>query len=211
MNYRAWNHRCWLISYMSSRQVLHEFDTSRYWAALHVADSSCFHYRRKLLLQMLADASEQQNAVACSSQLKLLRKLWKDELDWNEMLIRRYIGREALWLHRRFLSVGWLKHFGAIEQNPTEAGEANNHVKVFLDYELSLLQDCLNLPESEFEDVQSQSIHAASYMLRLNWEICSCSSIDLNQKRSVSDLRELLDRLCPEKSIIWDHLTTKLY
>ena len=65
--------------------------------------------------------------------------------------------------------MGWLKHFGAIEQNPNEAGEANNHVKVFLDYELSLLQDCLNLPESEFEDVQSQSIHAASYMLRLNW------------------------------------------
>lgn len=160
---------------------------------------------------MLADASEQQDAVACSSQLRLLRKLWKDELEWNEMLIRRYIGREALWLHRRFLSVGWVKHFGANEQNPNEEGEVNNHVKVFMDYEQSLLQDCLNIPESEFEDVQSQVIHAASYMLWLNWEICSSSRVNLNQKRRISDLRELLNRLCPERSIVWDHLTTNLY
>lgn len=185
MNYRAWNHRCWLISYMSSRQ--------------------------KLTLQMLADASEQQDAVACSSQLRSVRKFWKDEFDWNEMLIRRYIGREALWLHRRFLSVGWVKHFGANEQNPNGEGEVNNHVKVFMDYELSLLQDCLNIPESEFEDVQSQVIHAASYMLRLNWEICSSLSINLNQERRISDLGELLKRLCPENSIVWDHLTTNLY
>lgn len=191
--------------------MLFQLDTSRYWAALHVADSSCFHYRRKLMLQMLADASEQQDAVACSSQLRSVRKFWKDELDWNEMLIRRYIGREALWLHRRFLSVGLVKHFVANEQNPNGEREVNNHVKVFMDYELSLLQDCLNIPESEFEDAQSQVIHAASYVLRLNWEICSSSSINLNQERRISDLGELLKRLCPEKSIVWDHLTTNLY
>ena len=66
--------------------------------------------------------------------------------------------------------MGWVKHFGANEQDPNDGeGEVNNHVKVFMDYELSLLQDCLNIPESEFEDVQSQVIHAASYVLRLNW------------------------------------------
>ncbi|KAG5624796.1 hypothetical protein H5410_010014 [Solanum commersonii] len=45
MNYRAWYHRCWLVSYMSEEQVLQEFNKSREWAGLHVADNSCFHYR----------------------------------------------------------------------------------------------------------------------------------------------------------------------
>ncbi|KAG6437559.1 hypothetical protein SASPL_102478 [Salvia splendens] len=45
MNYRAWNHRCWLVSYMSDSQVLLELHSSRDWAALHVADNSCFHFR----------------------------------------------------------------------------------------------------------------------------------------------------------------------
>ena len=46
MNYRAWNHRCWLVSYMTREQVLHELKKSRNWAGLHVADNCCFHYRR---------------------------------------------------------------------------------------------------------------------------------------------------------------------
>ncbi|GFP78724.1 9-cis-epoxycarotenoid dioxygenase nced1 chloroplastic [Phtheirospermum japonicum] len=45
MNYRAWNYRCWLVSYMSNSQVLLELQSSRDWAGLHVADNSCFHYR----------------------------------------------------------------------------------------------------------------------------------------------------------------------
>lgn len=31
-------------------QVLHELNKSRNWASLHVADNSCFHYRRVSLL-----------------------------------------------------------------------------------------------------------------------------------------------------------------
>ena len=77
MNYRAWYHRCWLVSYMTTEQVrhiflillhstgssqvtflyllwslvnflqsLHELQRSKKWAGLHVADHSCFHYRR---------------------------------------------------------------------------------------------------------------------------------------------------------------------
>ncbi|KAB1208128.1 Protein prenyltransferase alpha subunit repeat-containing protein 1 [Morella rubra] len=47
MNYRAWNHRCWLVSYMTREHVLNELKTSRKWAGLHIADNCCFHYRRE--------------------------------------------------------------------------------------------------------------------------------------------------------------------
>uniref|UniRef100_M4EFI3 Uncharacterized protein n=1 Tax=Brassica campestris TaxID=3711 RepID=M4EFI3_BRACM len=52
MNYRAWYHRCWLVSvsYMTIEQVIQELKKSKRWAGLHVADSSCFHYRRALWL-----------------------------------------------------------------------------------------------------------------------------------------------------------------
>ncbi|KAL9231328.1 hypothetical protein vseg_006568 [Gypsophila vaccaria] len=210
MNYRAWNHRCWLIPFMTSQQVLHELKTNRGWATSHVADSSCFHYRRKLLLQMLCDGSPERNVKACSYKFELLQQLWKDELDWNESLIRRYIGREALWLHRRFLSVCWVKHLGADQHgsssHSTEEGVEDTHVSVFIDNEVGLIQDSIGLPDSIFEDVQSQITHSASYILWLDREICQPSNVILNKKLGVDDLRTLLNKLCPEKTKVWDCL-----
>ncbi|PSS05020.1 Protein prenyltransferase alpha subunit repeat-containing protein [Actinidia chinensis var. chinensis] len=95
MNYRAWNHRCWLVSYMSKGQVLNELNKSRDWTRLHIADSSCFHYRTRLMLRMLEESWHKQNPIASCSHNAELRQLWKEELDWNEMLIKSYIGREA--------------------------------------------------------------------------------------------------------------------
>ncbi|MQL78334.1 hypothetical protein Taro_010771, partial [Colocasia esculenta] len=60
MNYRAWNHRCWLVSYMTRSQVLHELSKSRKWAELHVADNCCFHFRRRLMLKILEDKFTEQ-------------------------------------------------------------------------------------------------------------------------------------------------------
>ncbi|XP_010693018.2 uncharacterized protein LOC104906024 isoform X1 [Beta vulgaris subsp. vulgaris] len=210
MNYRAWNHRCWLISYMTKEQALHELNINKHWAALNVSDNSCFHYRRKLMLSMLGDVSDGKIVVTCIDKLESLQQLWKDELEWNERLIRRYIGREALWLHRRFLSVFWVKHFGAdqhgISRLANEKGDKDEHLSIFIDNEIGFLRDCLSLPDSIFEDVQSQAIHSAAYLLWLNREILSPSSINFNEKLGVGDLRTLLNKLCPEKIRVWDCL-----
>ncbi|KAL2897281.1 Protein prenyltransferase alpha subunit repeat-containing protein 1 [Bienertia sinuspersici] len=210
MNYRAWNHRSWLISYMTSEQALRELNVNKHWAALHVTDNSCFHYRRKLMLRILGDVSHGKVADTCITQFGSLKLIWKDEVDWNEVLIRRYIGREALWLHRRFLSVYWVKHFGTAQHGisplPIEKGNKDNHVSVFIDNEVNLVQDCLNLPDSIFEDVQSQAIHSAAYLLWLNREILSSSTINLDQKLGADDLRTLLNKICPEKITVWDSL-----
>ncbi|XP_074279105.1 uncharacterized protein LOC141604583 [Silene latifolia] len=210
MNYRAWNHRCWLIPFMTSQQVLHELNTNKKWATSHVADSSCFHYRRKLMLQMLRDSSPERSVKTCSYQFGLIHQLWKDELDWNESLIRRYIGREALWLHRRFLSVCWVNHFGANQdgssEQSSEKGVEDNHASDFIDKEVGLLHDCIGLPDSIFEDVQSQISHCASYIMWLNRELRQPSNINLSEKLGVDNLRTLLNELCPEKTEVWNCL-----
>ncbi|XP_024991715.1 protein prenyltransferase alpha subunit repeat-containing protein 1 isoform X2 [Cynara cardunculus var. scolymus] len=95
MNYRAWNYRCWLVSYMPENQVINELIKYRDWAGLHVADNSCFHYRTRLLTRTLADSFYKQDLKASHVHTTAeVCQLWKEELSWSEILIKRYIGRE---------------------------------------------------------------------------------------------------------------------
>ncbi|KAL2541548.1 Protein prenylyltransferase superfamily protein [Abeliophyllum distichum] len=149
MNYRAWNHRCWLVSYMPEAQVLHELQKSQDWAGLHVADNSCFHYRVRLLLRIVEDLQHSKDPDDSSSAE--LQRLLKEELDWVGLLIKRYVGREALWLHRRFLSLLWMKYFATHDQNisgppccgSTEICDNNK----FVDNELKLYESCTIIPD----------------------------------------------------------------
>ncbi|GJZ47046.1 putative MO25-like protein [Tanacetum coccineum] len=79
LNYRAWNHRCWLVSYVPKTQVIDELVNHRDWAGLHVADNSCFHYRTmKAILRKdkcLAAIDERSAEVTDDSK-------W-DEMDGN--------------------------------------------------------------------------------------------------------------------------------
>ncbi|CAN6348333.1 unnamed protein product [Urochloa humidicola] len=75
MNYRAWRHRCWLIPYMTRKQVLDELKKSTRWSELHVADNCCFHYRRSLLLALLDSRLEnREDSLSWESETYLL---WK--------------------------------------------------------------------------------------------------------------------------------------
>ncbi|CAL5363167.1 unnamed protein product [Camellia sinensis] len=176
MNYRAWNHRCWLVSHMSGGQVLNELNKSRGWTGLHIADSSCFHYRTRLMLRMLEESQHKQDPVSSSSYNAEFRQLWKEELDWNEMLIKQYIGREvrqyfALWLHRRFLSFCWTKHFVTdihdISSHSDHKDTMNHEIGVFMDTELELVCSCSTIPDNDYEDFQAQAMFSATYLLWL--------------------------------------------
>ncbi|XP_045804814.1 protein prenyltransferase alpha subunit repeat-containing protein 1-A-like [Trifolium pratense] len=122
MNYRAWNHRCWLISYMTNKQVLYEMKKSRSWAALHVSDNCCFHYRSlpsiilPRLLQKIVEDQNYAEETASYGQNADIVQVVKDKIDWNETLIKRYVGRveiskgHAGLAHTLFLSKN-LTHF----------------------------------------------------------------------------------------------------
>ncbi|XP_061362908.1 uncharacterized protein LOC133306602 isoform X2 [Gastrolobium bilobum] len=170
MNYRAWNHRCWLISYMTREQVLYELKNSRSWAALHVADNCCFHYHRRLLLKIMVDQNCVEEIISCGHNADIAQA-FKDELDWNKTLIKRYVGREALWLHRRFLSMCWINNFlidsGDASNHSTEAMSMYHDFGTFLQNELCLLHSCSTFVDDDFADFQAQATHSASYMLWL--------------------------------------------
>ncbi|KAL1546136.1 protein prenyltransferase alpha subunit repeat-containing protein 1-A-like [Salvia divinorum] len=191
MNYRAWNHRCWLVSYMSDSQVLLELHSSRDWAALHVADNSCFHFRARLLVKMIENSRCYKDFNGLSNEE--LHKIWKEELDWDAMLIRLYVGRESLWLHRRFLSLIWMEHL-AVD------GQSNMFVKD----EIKLFQSCTTIPDNEYGEYQAQATFAATYITWLAKQKPESFGVVLQESSQFEALKLLLDQA--EKSFLWDSL-----
>ncbi|KAL5714975.1 hypothetical protein ACHQM5_016866 [Ranunculus cassubicifolius] len=148
MNYRAWSHRCWLLNHMTTEQLINESNKSKKWSELHVADNSCFHYRQHLLYMMM------KHGVAN------IYSFWMEELDWNLVLIKRYIGREALWLHH-----------------------------------------------NEFEDGKTQSVLAAAYIIWVLKQFPNARVIRFQGEiKDMGELKVLLNKLCPEKTRLWDDL-----
>ncbi|XP_009757301.1 uncharacterized protein [Nicotiana sylvestris] len=207
MNYRAWNHRCWLVSYMSAEQVLQEFDKSRHWAVLHVADNSCFHYRARLMLRLFEES--QHNKGRDASFHPELHELLKDEFNWVEKLIKRYVGREALWLHRRFLLTCWIRYFACGDDDRSLSSNQRNirtvDIDILIDNELELFRSCTNVYDSDFEDYQAQATFAATYMMWLKKQLSMTLAIDI-QKVETSRLKSVLTNVYPEKSFLWNSL-----
>lgn len=208
MNYRAWNHRCWLVSYMSRGQVLHELNKCRDWAGLHVSDNSCFHYRSRLILSVLEHSWHKQDPNAYHGYYAEHYKLWKEELDWDETLIKRYIGREALWLHRRFLSLCWIKYFATDIRDGHSDHKSSliDGVDIFLDNELQLHRSYTTIPDYNFEDYQAQAMFSATYIVWLSKQMFESLEIELIKKLRPGELETLLDKVCPEKAFLGDSL-----
>ncbi|KAI3887720.1 hypothetical protein MKW92_043325 [Papaver armeniacum] len=189
MNYRAWYHRCWLISYLTRSQ-------------LHVADNCCFHYHLQLLLKLLEPSISKHGQNVSMNSYPELYRVWKEELDWDKMLIKRYVGREALWGHRRFLSQCWVQHFGIDDFNVKDV------IGNFMADEIQLLQSCLTIRDDDFEDWHTQAVLAAAYVLWLSKQIPHSEGVESLRKikEEVGDLKALLIKLCPEKAPLWNGL-----
>ncbi|KAJ7978173.1 Protein prenyltransferase alpha subunit repeat-containing protein 1 [Quillaja saponaria] len=213
MNYRAWNHRCWLVSYMTREQVLDELKKSKHWAGLHIADNCCFHYRRRLLLRIFACPSCMTGTASSGYDAETFQ-VWKDELDWNETLIKQYVGREALWLHRRFLSLCWIKYFLT---DFHEASYSKDEISTyssfatFLNNELGLLKSCSTIVDGVFEDFETQAMYSASYMLWLKMQAPKPLGIQLLEMLRGDDLKNMLNKSCPERSSLWSSLMSETY
>ncbi|KAJ1279218.1 hypothetical protein BS78_04G138400 [Paspalum vaginatum] len=204
MNYRAWRQRCWLIPYMARQQVLDELKKSKTWSELHVADNCCFHYRRSLLLALLdRRLGNGEDSISWESETFLL---WKEELKWDEMLIRRYQGRESLWNHRRFLSQWWIWHLHTIEET---CPSMSSQVYLFITQEIHLLSECLSEPVDEFEESRVQAELSALYILWLSKQVPALEGKLEERLDSISmgSLKDVLERACrPEKRRLWMNL-----
>ncbi|KAG9445692.1 hypothetical protein H6P81_011820 [Aristolochia fimbriata] len=197
MNYRAWYHRCWLVSYMTAQQVFDEFNQSRKWAELHVADNCCFHYRRRLMLRMLEDYLLQQTE-ACFLYSSDLSVMWNEELYWNELLIKRFIGREALWVHRRFLAQCWIKHFVSLSSDTPLDG--------FLDHELELIRTCMHVGGDDFGDNEVHADLASAYILWISPQVTTDRGAAFLAKLKKSGDVNILAKSCPGKKLLLEDL-----
>ncbi|GJN11202.1 hypothetical protein PR202_ga29375 [Eleusine coracana subsp. coracana] len=127
--------------------------------------------------------------------------LWKEELRWDEMLIRRYQGRESLWIHRRFLSQWWIQQSLGFEET-----SSISPVDTFVVQEINLLWECINAPSDEFEESRVQEELAALYILWISKQVPAVKE-KLEERicfMSMGRLEDVLGRACrPEKKRLW--------
>ncbi|XP_020867091.1 uncharacterized protein LOC9329817 isoform X3 [Arabidopsis lyrata subsp. lyrata] len=180
MNYRAWYHRCWLVSYMAIEQRL----MLKILESLYVKGGNAY------------DKSE-------------ARKIWKEELDWNKELVERYVGREALWLHRRFLSLNWIIYFACndsdVSPEPGESIIMNEEIAIFIDNEIHLLESSMIVPDTKFEDFQAQALHAGVYMLWLTKKMPELWRM-VEEKLGTEKVKCVLSTIAQERPSLLHHL-----
>ncbi|XP_020870951.1 uncharacterized protein LOC9328609 isoform X2 [Arabidopsis lyrata subsp. lyrata] len=180
MNYRAWYHRCWLVSYMAIEQRL----MLKILESLYVKGGNAY------------DKSE-------------ARKIWKEELDWNKELVERYVGREALWLHRRFLSLNWIMYFACndsdVSPEPGESTIMNEEIAIFIDNEIRLVEFSMTVPDTKFEDFQAQALHAAVYMLWLTKKMPELWRM-VEEKLGTEKVKCVMSTIAQERPSLLHHL-----
>jgi protein prenyltransferase alpha subunit repeat containing protein 1 len=149
--------------------------------------------------------------------------IWKDELDWNKYLIKYYIGREALWIHRRFLFHELIQQprFHYSETSSTidsdispkkEAprdGYSHQQLHTFLGEEFELIDTCLNVPDTGFEDTTQQKEYAAMYkmwmIMQLQWINGSKELLERIEKERCN-LKAMIEKVCPQRAVVWEGL-----
>lgn len=202
MNYRAWCHCYWLVPLMSPLQVLHELQQWKRWAQLHVADNCCFHFRRCLFQRLLTE-----------NKLMEAENAWLDEIEWNEGLIKSYIGREALWVHRRFLFFMWTQDFkqtngACLHKNLST--EKNDWHQQFPECEIKFANMCIaSCSDDETEDAQRQLVYASTYKLwvLMKWKRSSTSSSTLQLwQKELCEVEQLLRIKAAHQKNLWEGL-----
>ncbi|KAG2696715.1 hypothetical protein I3760_07G072400 [Carya illinoinensis] len=200
----AWSHRRWVIKSVTGKcSTLQEILRKESELVEKIAE--------QLMLRILKDSSCKQENASAGYAIEIY-KLWKEELHWNETLIKQYIGREALWLHRRFLSLCWMKQFvtdvNDVSCNSEQKISISNDFGFFISNELQLLHSCSSVPNSDFDDFKAQATFSASYMLWLTKQSSEFLSKDSEhqEKLTAGNLKTLLSKVCPERSSLWDSL-----
>ncbi|KAH7435599.1 hypothetical protein KP509_06G071400 [Ceratopteris richardii] len=203
MNYRAWRHCSWLVQWMSLPQVFQELKRRRRWAELHVAESSCFHYRRCLFQKLLTEDHSSME----------LKNVWLEEVQWIKDLIKRYIGREALWLHQRFLFFMWIEHFKSPYScdPPILPQSSNEGVCPEVDAEILFANSCIaSCINDDTEDGVRQVVYATTFKL---WVILKCQQNVLKflvpskfHSNELHDIEQLLRSKAAYQKPLWDGL-----
>ncbi|GER33199.1 protein farnesyltransferase alpha subunit [Striga asiatica] len=192
---RAWSHRRWVIKMIAAKCAnLQEILGRESELVKTLAEKSKMNYRAW---------NHRCWMVSYMSTSQVLLEL-KGSRDWAELHVADnscFHYRAALWLHRRFLSLVWLKqHLLSNDDNQRNIYSNSRctscDISVFIKDELMLFDSCINFPDEEdyFGDYRAQAIHAATYIMWLAKQMPICFGAELRGSSKYKGcLRRLLD------------------
>lgn len=139
--------------------------------------------------------------------LKLFATFYLDHEAINACFLI-FVFSKALWLHRRFLSLFWMKHLTSNNQNincrSLCKSSENDDIFTFINAELKLLSHCTIIPDNVFEDYEAQTIHSATYFMWLAKQMPLPFGIELRNSSLYGPLETLLKKT--GKSFLLDSL-----
>nr|POF18169.1 hypothetical protein CFP56_67651 [Quercus suber] len=138
---------------------------------------------QRLMLRILKDSKLENTSPGYSVEVS---EVWK-----------------ALWLHRRFLSLCWMKQFATNLHDVSCHSElkisTSNSFNSFIDKELRLLNSCSIVPDNDFEDFPVQATYSATYILWLTKQILEFWS-EFQEKLTIGNLKTMLSKVCLERT-----------
>ncbi|KAG5532959.1 hypothetical protein RHGRI_027266 [Rhododendron griersonianum] len=137
--------------------------------------------------------------------------MWKPS-GWAMNPCRLQLGRtwQALWLHRRFLSLCWMKYFATdihdVSCRCYHKDSTSHEISVFMHNELGLVRSCSTIPDNDFEDFQAHATFSSTYILWLIKHLSESLEIELQEKLPLGELKTVMNDICPEKLFLWHSL-----
>lgn len=98
-NYYAWNHRLWLLKFMSAEQLEAELRWMHQWMRTHVSDHSAANHLEQTIIALSAAAAAGDAKQAFRSTLAIVLQ----QIDLASVAVDSRPGHETLWYHKRKL------------------------------------------------------------------------------------------------------------
>ncbi|ORX88297.1 protein prenylyltransferase [Anaeromyces robustus] len=100
-NYFAWNHRIWLLNYMTIQKLIDEFKSTQSSMYKHVSDHAGWNYLLTIFKRIVSIYKEDINNKNKLNELKIL---WNEHIEFVKKSLKEFPGHETIWYYLRILA-----------------------------------------------------------------------------------------------------------
>lgn len=102
-NYYAWNHRLWLLQFMSVEQLEAELRWTHNWLRTHVSDHSAANHLEQTIVALSAAVGAAGSGADTTQTFRATLATVLQQVDHASAAVESRPGHETLWYHKRKL------------------------------------------------------------------------------------------------------------
>jgi len=115
-NYFAWNHKIWLLNYMTIQKLIDELKSAQSLMYKHVSDHAGWNYLLTVIKRILSLYEENDN----NNNMNELKHLWNEHIEFVKKYLKEFPGHETIWYYLRILTGFIYQYKDRINKNGEE-------------------------------------------------------------------------------------------